>query len=43
MNLTTLGGINGVYEVQRDDEVGTVLGLLRRILRLEMLQLRRDD
>lgn len=30
-------------EVSGDDDVGPVLGFLCRVLRLEMLQLRRDD
>jgi hypothetical protein len=41
MNVATLGGINGMSEVQRDDDVGAVFGFLSRILCMEMHELRR--
>ncbi len=43
VNLPTLGGIDGMSEVSGNDDVGTVFRFFCRILRLEMLQLRRDD
>ena len=40
VNVATLGGINGMSEVQRYDDVGTVLRFLSRLFLLEMFQLR---
>ena len=36
VNVATQGGFNGMSEVQRDDDVGTVLGFLSRVLCMEM-------
>ena len=40
MDLITLGGIDGMSEMQRNDAAGTVLGFLSRVLCLEVPQLR---
>ncbi len=39
VNLTTMGGIDGLSKVSGDDDVTAVLGFLSRVLCLEMHQL----